>query len=78
MSILDRDVEQMKATLVKRYERGTTTRPRFARPARAAAGAEIDAELDSLLESEPAVAKLGALLTRRLDERRAVLKRARA
>lgn len=72
------DVEQMKAALISMYEREAAIRPRVAQPIRAAAPGGRDADLRSLLESDPSLAKLAALLTRHRDERRDALKAARA
>jgi hypothetical protein len=75
--VADVDVEQMKAALVERYKREEAMRPRAAQRLRAAASGESqaaafersNAELRSMLEGDPHLSKLGALLTRRLDGR---------
>ena len=67
----DVDVKEMKARLVELHQREAAMRPRVAETMRAAEPAASDAELRSLFERRSQLAKLGALLTRRLDERRA-------
>jgi hypothetical protein len=73
------DVKEMQSALVELREREAAMRhPRVAQQMRGAEPAESEAELRALLESDPGLAKLGALLTRRLVGRRATLKATQA